>query len=133
TFPVGILVMDTMRRHPSDRPALKGQRSAHGQEVFHPFRRFIASMREEPVIAHAYTKASGNPPKQERKCKCFPSEKEQCEDGANVECSYEESRRPVNRLRKCLVTFKDAHRFVLLGNTSADPPYEPSTRNSELL
>src|SRR5256884_9382620 len=63
TFPVGILVMDTMRRHPSDRPALKGQRSAHGQEVFHPFRRFIASMREEPVIAHAYTKASGNPPK----------------------------------------------------------------------
>src|SRR6266576_1742245 len=75
TFPVGILVMDTMRRHPGDRPSLEGQGSAHSQEVFHPFRRLVASMREQPVIAHAYPKTSGNPQSRTARANAFQVKK----------------------------------------------------------
>ena len=65
-FFVRILVMLAMRGDPENRSAFERQRSAGGQEIFDPFRSFVAAMGEQPVIAHADSQASRNPPKQDR-------------------------------------------------------------------
>src|SRR5882757_2187295 len=50
-FFIRILVMLTMRSYPGDGSALERQRSARGEEVLHPFRRLVATMRQQAVVA----------------------------------------------------------------------------------
>src|SRR6476620_10292728 len=43
---VGVLVVDAVGAYPADRTALKRQRSASGEIVFHPFRSFVAAVSQ---------------------------------------------------------------------------------------
>src|SRR5690348_1049333 len=61
-FFIRVLVMLAVRGDPENRSAFECQCSASGQEIFDPFWGLIATMREQPVIAHANSKASRNPP-----------------------------------------------------------------------
>ena len=65
-FFIRILVMLAVRGDPENRSAFERESCAGGQEIFDPFRRFVAAMGEQPVIAHANSKASRNPP--EKNC-----------------------------------------------------------------
>ena len=58
---VGVLVVDAVRRHPEDRPALERQRAADRQEVLEGLRRLVAAVRVQPVIAQADAEPDGHP------------------------------------------------------------------------
>ena len=58
-FLVGVLMMHAVDRDPEDRSAFQGERGADGEKVLHPFGSFVAAMREEAMVAHAYAEASG--------------------------------------------------------------------------
>jgi hypothetical protein len=81
---VRVLVMHSMGCNPEYRTALQGQSAAYGEEVLDPFGRFITAVRQQPVVAHADTQASGNPPQQHREQERLPAEEEKCRDGTDV-------------------------------------------------
>src|SRR6266700_3066239 len=109
-FDVSILVMDAMRRYPEKRSAFQCQSGADGEEIFHPLRRLVTAVREQPVISHADTKASGNPPQYNSDRQRFPGEHEERNDCSNVECAHEKSCHPADWLAKSSVVFK-AHGY----------------------
>src|ERR1700693_500662 len=93
---VGMLVVDAMRGHPENRAALKRQRRANREEVFDPEGSFVASVREQAMVADANTEARRNPPEQCSDRECFPGEKEQRHYGANVEGHHERGCNPID-------------------------------------
>src|SRR5579863_585330 len=74
TFTVSILVVHTVCGYPEDRPTFQGQRAAHSKKILHPFGCLKASMSEKPVITNADSKTAGNPPQNQRKQQCLPTE-----------------------------------------------------------
>ena len=90
------LMMNTVRGHPEDRPALECQRGTYRKQVLHPLRRLIAAMGEQAVIAHADAQAARDPPQKHCDEKCLPGEKEECRDRSNVEQSHEGGCDPVD-------------------------------------
>ena len=75
-FLVRVLVMESMHSNPEDRSALKSQSPANCENVFHPLRSFVAAMCEKPMVAHADTEASRDPPQNERQCESLPTKQE---------------------------------------------------------
>src|SRR6266481_881011 len=93
---VRILVMHAMRGDPENRSALECERAAGRQEILNPFRRLVAAVREQSMIAHADAETSRDPPEYERYQKRFPTEREECSNGANVKCEHERSCDPIH-------------------------------------
>ena len=63
-FVIGMLMVNAVRRHPEDRSAFEGERAADCEEYIHPFRRLVAAMRQQAVIAHADAERAGDPPEE---------------------------------------------------------------------
>src|SRR5215472_3783116 len=63
---IGELMMNAVSCYPEDRPTFKRQSSAESEPVFNPLRRFISAMREQPMIAHSDSQATGDPPEHHR-------------------------------------------------------------------
>lgn len=99
-FFVRVLVMHTMDSDPEDGAALQGQRAAYGEKIFHPFRRLVASMGQEPMVAHADADAASDPPQGDRYEERFPREEKQSGDRSEMKDDHEECRHPDDRLRK---------------------------------
>ena len=57
---VRVLMVDAVRRDPEDRAALERERGAPGQEVLDRFRCLVATVRQQPVIAHADPQHAGD-------------------------------------------------------------------------
>src|SRR5271165_5982487 len=89
---VRVLVMNAMRGYPGDGAAFKSERAASGEKILHPFRSFVAAMREQAVVAHADSQAAGNPPHDDANDQRFPGEKEDRAEGAQMQgdhdCGY---------------------------------------------
>ena len=102
-FLIRILVMDSMCCDPEDRPAFECQSGADRQSVFHPFRRLVASVREQSMIAHADAQTNGNPPQQNCEREGLPTEQKQCCDSADMKDGDKGGRDPRDRLCKCTV------------------------------
>src|SRR6266576_1718309 len=66
TLFVRILVMHAMRGDPENRSALECERAAGRQEILNPFRRLVAAVREQSMIAHTDAETSRKPPQYER-------------------------------------------------------------------
>ena len=103
TLFVRILVMHAMRGDPENRSALECERAAGRQEILNPFRRLVAAVREQSMIAHADAETSRNPPQYERYQERFPTEHEECSDGADVKCEHERGCDPIHGPRKCFI------------------------------
>ena len=93
---IRILMMNAVRRHPENRPALQSQRGADGQKIFHPLRSLIAAVRQQPVITHANPQAARYPPQKHCDKQRLPGEKEECGNGPNVKRRHEPCRYPVH-------------------------------------
>src|SRR6266705_5175052 len=76
-FLIRMLMMNAVCGHPENGPAFESKSRTRSQNVFHPVGRSIASMSEQPVIAHANAKASRNPPEKHSYKQGLPGEKEQ--------------------------------------------------------
>ena len=50
---IRVLVVNAMGRHPEDRPTLKRQGAAGGEEVLQPLGNAVPAMRQQAVVAHA--------------------------------------------------------------------------------
>ena len=96
TFLVRVLVMDAMRGYPKNRPALKRESRTDGEKVFHPFRSFVATMREQAVIAHSDAEASGDPPQESRNQECLPRKEKKCSNCTYVKSGHKESCDPIH-------------------------------------
>src|SRR6185312_11509863 len=52
-FVVRVLMMDAMCGDPEDRSTFERHRAAHGDEVFHPWKSFVAAMCQQAMVGHA--------------------------------------------------------------------------------
>lgn len=95
-FLIGIAMVNAMRGDPENGAAFQGQRGADGESVLKPFGDFVSAMSKEPVIAHANSQASGNPPQEQGDEESLPREKEKGGNGADVEQGHEESSDPID-------------------------------------
>ena len=93
---IGVLMMNPVGRHPEDRSALKRQRSAESQEIFHPLVSLVSAMCEQPVIAHPDAQTPAEPPQENRQEKGFPGKKEKCCEGAHMKQRHESRCHPVH-------------------------------------
>src|SRR5438105_2164873 len=90
------LMMNAMGSYPEDWAAFEGRRGAHGKEILDPFGSSVASVREQPVIAHADAQTAGDPPHDGGHEKSLPGEKEQGGYRANMKSDHERGGDPVN-------------------------------------
>ena len=97
-FFIRVLVMHPMYGDKEDRAALQGKRAADSENILHPFRCLVPSVRQEPMVSHPDPDAAGDPPQNHRNQKCFPGEKEESDDSTDVKGDHEESRYPNYRL-----------------------------------
>ena len=97
-FLVRVLVMHAVDGDPEDGAAFEGQRAAHGEQILHPLRRFVAAVGQQAVVSHADADASGDPPQHHRDEEGLPGEKEERSDRANVKGDHEDGRDPDDRL-----------------------------------
>jgi len=104
---VRILMMNAMRGHPENRPALKSKRGADGQEILDPLRRLIAAVREQAMIAHADAQAARNPPQEHGDKQRLPCEEEKRRNGSDVKQRHEDRGHPVD-LAICSLSFFQA-------------------------
>ena len=119
-FLVCVLVMLTMYCDPKNRAPFQSQRAANGQKIFHPLGGLVTSMREQPMVSDTYSKASGDPPQNHRKQKCFPTEEEQRGHCAYVERNHDEGGDPNDRLRKRSVVRQDLWHSHIVPSLSLD-------------
>src|SRR5579884_680646 len=112
---VGILMMNAMRCNPEYRPTLKCQGCADGKEVFNPFWGPVASMGEQPMIAHTNSETSRHPPQEDRHEECFPRKEKQSRKRSDVKCDHEKGGNPVNLIvgGRFLGYGLDVHGFLL--------------------
>jgi hypothetical protein len=89
-----------MYGHPKNRAAFQSECATDRQNVLHPFRRLIASMGKEPMVAHSDSHTPGNPPQDHRDQESFPGEEEQRCNRSDMKCRNEEGRHPNDGLRK---------------------------------
>jgi len=54
---VAVLMMDAVDRHPTQRAPLRGERTEHGQQVFHELGGLKTPVRKQPVVAHGDAEA----------------------------------------------------------------------------
>src|SRR5581483_5081887 len=94
-FVIGELMMNAVRGDPEDRSTFKRTRGAGGQEIFDPFRSFVAPMRQQAVVAHPDAEASGNPPQERCERKRLPTEEEQSCDSADMKQHHEAGSGPI--------------------------------------
>src|SRR5258708_37833171 len=87
-FIVRKLMMNPVRRHPENRPALERERRAPGQEIFHPFRSLVSAMRQKPVIAHPDSEAARYPPQENGGEKCRPGKEKKCRNCAHMKQAH---------------------------------------------
>src|SRR5579864_8582433 len=112
------LMMNAMSCNPEDRPAFESEGSTNCQEIFHPLRRFVAAMREQPVISHADSQAAGYPPEHGHGQQCLPRKEKQRRNGADVECKHESRCYPVD----LIIMTRALERFNFQGHFPR--PYE---------
>src|SRR6266699_1579782 len=113
-FFIRILMVHAMRGDPENRSALEGERAASRQEILNPFWRLEAAVREQAMITHPDAETSRNPPKDEGYQERFPTEHEECSDGADVKCDHEGCCSPIYGSRKRLVALKDVCHYRVL-------------------
>ena len=107
---VRLLVVDTVCRHPKDRPALQRQSPEHGKRVLQPQRALVTPVRVEPVVAHADAKPDGEPVEKQRDAQVLPAKPEQCGHGSNMEQNKNNDSGPVEAFRERIV--EDCRRGV---------------------
>ena len=98
TLLVGVLMVNAVRRYPSDGSTFESKCAAHGQEILEPFRSLIAAVRQKPVVTDPDTETTGDPPQHNCQCQSFPCKEEQRCYSADMKSNHERSRNPVNRL-----------------------------------
>src|SRR6266496_983951 len=96
TLFIRVLVMDAVGRYPKNRAALKRESRAYRQKIFHPFWGLVPPVREQTVIAHSNTQATGDPPQKSRNEECLPRKKEERCNRPDVEGRHKESGDPVD-------------------------------------
>src|SRR5205085_1073957 len=79
------------------------------QQIFHPFRALVTTMREQAVISHADSQASGKPPEKYGKRQSLPTEEEERGDGADVNQAEEKRDGPIQWLRKSAIVDDASH------------------------
>lgn len=110
-FLVGVLVMNAVRGDPEYRSTFKSQGSAQRKKIFHPLWSFVAAMRQQTVVAHADTEASGDPPQNERQQQRFPTKHEERSQRSDMEEEQEKGGNQTDGLRERAVAGKNAHPF----------------------
>ena len=95
---VAVLVMDAVGGYPKDRTALEGERAANGEEILDPFRRLVAAMGEQAMIAHADAHVDGEEIDDDGDDQGRPGKHEQSGHGAEMEGDHEGGRHPVDLL-----------------------------------
>src|SRR5919197_305427 len=78
------LMMNAMRGHPEDRPALHRQGTADRKKVFQPQRDFVGSMRMQSVITKADPQIDCYPVQKSGNCEVHPTELKECRDRPQV-------------------------------------------------
>src|SRR4030095_14791677 len=76
SFLVREAMVDAMGNHPVGRTTFHSQGPAQGQEILHRLGRLIATMRQEPVVAHADAQTACDPVKDHCHNQCPPAETE---------------------------------------------------------
>jgi hypothetical protein len=94
-FLIRFLMVDTMRRHPEDRPAFERQGSADRQEILDGFRRFVTAVREQAVIRHPDAEHAGGVVQNQCSEHGAVVDVKQCGDGTDVETRHGDGGDPV--------------------------------------
>ena len=81
---IRMLMVNAVGRHPEDRAAFERQRSADRQEVLERFRRLVAAMGVQPVIAEADAEADRHPMQHDGHQQIGPAEIEKRRDRQNM-------------------------------------------------
>src|ERR1700731_4594798 len=92
---VGVLVMHAMRGYPGDRSALESEGAASGEKILHPFGRFISTMSQQAMVAHAYAQAAANPPHDNSDDKGLPGEEKHGGERAKMQADHHQSDAPI--------------------------------------
>ena len=100
-------MVHAVRRHPRDRAAFKRQRSAGGQKIFHPLRRLVTAVRQQPVITHSNPEATRHPPHHHAQNQRFPRKKENCRKRGEMQGDHKDGDAPIDRLRESLIAFPE--------------------------
>src|SRR5271168_1873028 len=100
---ISVLVVHAMDGDKEDRAALQGEGTAYGENILHPFRGLVASMREEPMVSHPDADAASDPPEKHRYEERLPGKEEQGNNGTDMKDHHEEGGDPNDGLRKCSV------------------------------
>src|SRR6185295_6790484 len=92
---IRFLMVDSMRRHPKNRPALERQSAANGEKVLKSQGYLIRPVRVKPMVAHADAEPGTHPEEEERDGKCGPTEHEKCGDRSGMEKAERDAIGPV--------------------------------------
>ena len=95
---IRVLMMDAVRGHPEDRPALERERAAGGEEVLHPLGRLVSAVRQQAVVAHADAPAARDVPEEGGGGDRAPVEVEERGDGTDVVNRHCDDGHPVDAL-----------------------------------
>src|SRR5580692_5009585 len=114
---IRVLVMNAVRRDPENRSAFERERGADGQEVLHPLRSLVATVREQPMISHADTQAARNPPQEHGDEQSLPCEEEKRRHRAHVKQAHEDRGHPVH-FTVCRLPFFQAFQLHIQSGSS---------------
>jgi hypothetical protein len=89
-------MVQPMDPNPENRSAFQRQRAAYREEILDPLWRFVAAMREQPVITHSDAEATRQPPQEDRNPKRLPGEVKECNDCSDVEDCHKNSSQPIH-------------------------------------
>src|SRR5882724_6695854 len=89
-------MMNAMRDDPVDRAAFECEQAAKCKKVFHRFRCFITTMRQQSMKAHADAQAARDPPQQDRHWPDFPANHEKRSERAGMKNDHEDGCVPLN-------------------------------------
>jgi hypothetical protein len=95
SLPISVRVVHAVGRSPFDRAALQRQRAANREKVFDCFRNLITTMRQQTMIAHAYSQAPCDPVKQDTRNYCRPTPEKERGDGADMKSAKKNSLAPI--------------------------------------
>ena len=88
TVLIRMLMVDAMSGHPEDGAAFECERAAPCQHVFDPFVRLVATVGEEPVVAHPDAQHSGHDVENQRGEHGAPIDEQQCGNRREVEARH---------------------------------------------
>ena len=97
-------MVDAMRGHPENRPALERQRSTEGEKVLESLRGLVAAVGVKPMITQADAEADGHPVQRQRHQQVGPAEIEERDHSQDVEEHHDPCRDDIDRGQRILRT-----------------------------